>query len=260
MRPGRKTAAAVAVAAALAIAAARPTVHENTFKDGDKLELRVFLTDMPRFNAFNDTTKLVWHSKGFEYTAGFEAQTTTIEVPVTGVLLANGTLFAHTFVTKLGASPDPWADGYDRWSSTYAMHELVVYGERLKPTGLHNLLTKEPAPWEDELRRGLAAAAEAGKPEGEYISYWKPALRAQLLHDTVAHPYGEMPPYQLHYLQAMRLVQGPRYRPLIYVNELTVMRSHWMAINESVRGPCTLYPRPCTLDHVPCTLCRLPLP
>ena len=49
--------------------------------------------------------------------------------------------------------------------------QLVVYGERLKPIGLHNLLTGEPAPWEAELRRGADASRAAGRnPDAEFIS------------------------------------------------------------------------------------------
>ena len=46
----------------------------------------------------------------------------------------------------------------------------------------------------------------------------------------------EMPVHYHNYLSAYRLVQNDylKYRPLIYVNELTLMRQHWMAINSSL--------------------------
>ena len=57
--------------------------------------------------------------------------------------------------------------------------ELRRLRRRLKPIGLHNLLTGEPAPWEAELRRGAEEARRAGRdPDAEYISYWKPKMRS----------------------------------------------------------------------------------
>mmetsp|Transcript_29584 Transcript_29584/g.76405 ORF Transcript_29584/g.76405 Transcript_29584/m.76405 type:complete len:417 (-) Transcript_29584:623-1873(-) len=140
-------------------------------------------------------------------------------------------------MTKAGYSPDPKRDNYDRWATTSATFELVGYSELLQPRGLYNLITGEPAPWEAELRRGLAAAAAAGRPEGEYVSYWKPKLHMQLLVDTEAYPLGEMPPLLQHFLHSSRLMHGHRFRPLVYINELTTMKAHWVAINSSVPLP-----------------------
>ena len=81
--------------------------------------------------------------------------------------------------------------------------------------------------------RGAAEAKAAGRPEGEFISYWKPKLMTQLLVDTEAYAIGEMPPLMLNYLQGYRLVSGHKYRPLVYINELTSMKIHWQAINSS---------------------------
>lgn len=43
----------------LAARKTRPTHMENTFADGDQLELRVFISSTPRFTAFNDSSALV---------------------------------------------------------------------------------------------------------------------------------------------------------------------------------------------------------
>ena len=42
---------------------------------------------------------------------------------------------------------------------------------------------------------------------------------------------GQMPPLYGQYLRAYRLTSGSgdRFRPLVYNNELTVMRQHWLA-------------------------------
>jgi len=44
-----------------------------------------------------------------------------------------------------------------------------------------------------------------------------------------------MPHLMSHYLQGYRLISGHRFRPLVYVNELTSMRLHWMAINDTLK-------------------------
>ena len=223
---------ALLLAAAVKGAKKRPTHHENAFGAKDLLDLRIYVSPTPRFSAFNDTEALIWKQEGMEY-AAFADHEQKVDVPLTDALLANATLFAHVFVTKAGFSPDPKHGSYDRWATTSNIHELVGYSERLEAKGLHNLISGEPAPWEAELVRGAAEAKAAGRPEGEFISYWKPKLMAQLLVDTEAYAIGEMPPLMLNYLQGYRLVSGHKYRPLVYINELTSMKIHWQAINSS---------------------------
>ena len=221
------------ICATIVHAARRPTHHENAFAENQAFDVRVFVSSSPRFTAFNDTNALIWHESNFEYTQNFKAVEKEVEVPLTDALLANGTLFAHLYVTKAGASPDPRHGRFDRWATTSQVHQIVSYAARNEPIGLYNLLSGEPAPWEAELRRGAAEALAAGRPANEYIAYWKPKLHAQLLIDTEAYPLGSMPPLMENYLQAYRLVSGHRYKPLVYINELTSMRLHWIAINAS---------------------------
>ncbi len=210
-------------------AAARPTHHANIFAPGDKLDLRVFLSpSRAAFTAFNDTDALLWHDSSLTYTEDASTLEKTVHVPLTKRLLSNGTMFAHMFITKAGSSPDPKRASYDRSATTSNVFELVGFSERLQPRGLYNLITGEAAPWETELRRGLAEAAAAGRPEGEFVGYWKPKLHLQLLVDTESYPVGQMPPLLHHYLHSMRLMSGHRFRPLIYVNELTTMKIHWV--------------------------------
>ena len=207
----------IVAAAAIALAKQRPLYHENAFKESDALELRVFLSDSPRFSDFNNSEALLWHEEKLVYHEKLAALEHTVEVPITDAMLANNTVYAHMFVTKAGASPDPRHGSYDRWATTSTVQELIGFDKRNEPIGLHNLITGEPAPWEAELRRGAAAAVADGRPDGEHISYWKPKLHAQLLIDTVAYPLGAMPPLMQHFLQGHRLISGHRYRPLIYV-------------------------------------------
>ena len=139
-------------------AAARPTHHANVFVAGDKLELRVFLSSSRApFTDFNNTDALLWSDTSLAYSEAGSSLEKTVHVPLTERLLSNGTMFAHMFITKAGASPDPQHGSYDRLATTSNSFDLVGFSERLKPRGLYNLLTGEPAPWETELRRGLAA-------------------------------------------------------------------------------------------------------
>ena len=108
-----------------------------------------------------------------------------------------------------------------------------MYGERLKPSGLRNLLTDEPAPWEAALQAGLDAAAAAGEG-GAVDRVLEAGLHLQLVVDHEVRPLGTMPPLYHNFLRGHGLVEagrGGRFRPLVYVNELTVMRMHWIAIN-----------------------------
>jgi len=229
-------------------AAGRVSQYECTVREGDNLDLRVFLSSKPRFTEFNDTDALVWFESRIPYSGSGDERTKSIEVPLTPHLYANGSLFAHVFFTKHGASPDPHHSTYERLTTMGLVKSLVGYDARLQPIGLIKLLTGEPAPWEQALRNGAADAAAAGRPEGEWISYWKPALHVQLVIDTEQHAPGMMPPLYENHLRSNRLFSGSRYRPLTYNNELTVMRNHWMALNASLKAvPLELSYRPLPL-------------
>ena len=227
----RRAARALAVAAAACPSAgARATHYSTQFVEGEPLELRVYLSDVPMFSGFNDSGALVWHETGIPYSAAMGEHRTAIDVPMTDRLRANASHYIHLFLSRAGASPDPYAAAYDRWATSALALPLVVYDERRKPLGLTKLLTGEPAPWEVELRRGLAADPRG---PGGYISYWKGAVHAQLVIDTERHEIGNMPMLYERYLRAHRHVSGSQFKPLLYNNELTVMRMHWIAVNES---------------------------
>jgi hypothetical protein len=233
-------------------ARSRPTHYENTFQPGDELELWVYLSPYLRFSDFNNSEALLWHATGLSYDLSSTGEiTTTVQVNVTAHMLGNGSMFCHSYFTKAGYSPDPRAlASYDKWSSTHTVMSMIAYGERLKPMGLYNLLTGEPAPWETALRVGAEEAAVAGRPEGEYLPYWKPKMHLQLVVDTQPYEINMMPVLMHNTLHQTGLMQGHRYRPFVYVNELTVMKAHWMGINTSVTTlPLELSAKPLRAEH-----------
>ena len=218
---------------AVAADAARPTHWSNAFQPGDLLDLHVYISPDVRFTAFNDTSLLKWHETGIPYDMAAEERSVNLEIPTSDHLLSNRSLYAHSFFSKHGVSPDPKNPAHNRWAVTHNVFALTVAGERLAPIGLYKLLTGEPAPWEEELRRGAAADVAAGTV-GRYVPFWKPKLYLQLIVDHNSWPLDGMPYMYEQYLRAHRLTQGPRFRPLVYINELMVMRMHWVAINESL--------------------------
>ena len=220
----------------------RPTHYENTFATGDELELRVYLSEQLRFNDFNNSAALIWHATGMRYDMSSAGDIeTTVQVNVTQHMLNNGSMYCHSFFTKAGKSPDPKALGsYDRWSSTHTIMSMVAHAERLKPIGLYNLLTGEPAPWETALRNAADEAAAAGVPEGQFIPYWKPKMHLQLVVDATPFPMDAMPNLMHNALHQSGLMQGHRYRPFVYVNELTVMKAHWYTLTLALTLTLTL--------------------
>ena len=191
----------------------------NAFGPADVLDLHVYISETPRFNAFNDTSALKWHQTGIPYDMAAEERTITLEIPTSDHLLSNRSLYAHSFFSKQGVALDPKDPKHDRWAITHNTFALTVAGERREPIGLRKLLTGEPAPWEEELRRGAAADAVAGTV-GRFVPYWKPRLYLQLIVDHEPWPLDGMPFMYHQYLRAHRLVQGTRFRPLVYVNEV----------------------------------------
>lgn len=69
--------------------------------------------------------------------------------------------------------------------------------------------------------------------------------------DPTPHALGSLPPLYDSYLQGYRLIdRSGKYKPLVYSNELTVMRQHWQAINGSRDSlPLELSCRPMSLKR-----------
>jgi hypothetical protein len=245
---GKCLVAVLAALAALAYCqgAVRPSAHMNSFKDKQKFDIRVYVSSDSSVYKFLPTSDhdLLWEHKGIEYAPNDGAVDKEVTYNIsTSILNQNATrLFAHVFVTKAGHFPDAATAKardlkFDSMASSYKRVSLVRWKERRKSIGLHNLITKERAPWE------VVLDSVEEEEKAKYVAYWLPTLHVSVVHMPESYELGKIPNLLGHFLMGYS-VSGkdefidPFYNqptaafvPVVYLNELALTENQLVALN-----------------------------
>jgi len=137
-------------------------------------------------------------------------------------------LWAHIYLSKSEASPDPATREYRPLDAISAHHPLVKIVRRKIPKVTRNLLSGE---LKDNLTDAELADREAG-PDYEWIPHWKPALMLSVVEDFTAYPPNQIPP-QIR--PALKIdVAARRYLPVLYINEFWLMSERLVPLNETL--------------------------
>ncbi|TYZ64372.1 hypothetical protein PybrP1_009052 [[Pythium] brassicae (nom. inval.)] len=228
----------------------------NAFQIGDVVNLRVYVSpdERFRFDAAREQEQLRWWLKDIRYQPhGDPARedgvwSQRLNVTVDAHLLANGSLFAHVFLTKEGFSPNPDDAAYDRMGSIYRAIELTTFRPRDQITTKRNLLesltTDRPregdsvdsidsvAAAEDYDAAAGALLPESGDPDA-FVPFWKPTLTINVVHDTTVYSARLKPPPFL--ATGMEVDHDAQlYLPVLYLNDFWVLEEHLQPINSSV--------------------------
>lgn len=194
-------------------------------------DIRVYASTAKRYEAFRDDD-LVLHETAFVFRHGSPQREIEVSVAIPSSVQRNGTMHAHIYMTPLGVSPVPTDPTYDPGLIVYTRQALVVFGERPIFAPLRNLLTGERPPWQQTL-------IDAGVPldSTAWISFWKPTLSINVVVDAEAYSSNAVPEVLVQYWKMQRLVNETtsRYKPIVFVNDLTVVKGHFVPLNESVQ-------------------------
>lgn len=219
----------------------------NAFQVGDVVDLRVYVSADAefRFDAQREQEQLRWWLKDIRYSAhGNPASddgiwTQHVNVTVDKHLLANGSVFAHVFLTKEGFSPNPDDVAYDRMGSIYRAMELTTFRPRDQISTKRNLLeslTTDTTNTGTTESTGLHTKTEEDDVNidpDSFVPFWKPSLTINVVHDTTAYSARLQPPPFL--ATGMELDHDAQlYLPVLYLNDFWVLEEHLAPVNQSV--------------------------
>ena len=151
----------------------------------------------------------------------------SISVPVSKHMLANGSVHAHVSLALEGFSHDPTSQHFHADKQTSVIVPLTVHRQPPAARNEHNLLGNSA-----DSGRLLSAGAELQRdePRGAQL-FWKPKLALSLVHDFTEYPRGGIPP---HVRSTMRFDAQGDYYPVIYGGGFWEMQHEQIAINASL--------------------------
>ncbi|XP_066262932.1 putative lipid scramblase CLPTM1 [Euwallacea similis] len=202
----------------------------NIFPEGTPLTLYVYLTESDVLDNFHHSN-LFWIKENIVYgdwTAGFNKDgifEIEKDVFITENMKNNGSLYFHTFITRLGNSPDPKAKNYDIDQTAYAVKQLNRF-KKLQASKTKNLLTgeTEQAPVED----------------GKIISHWHPNFTINLITDQSVWTFGAVPAPLDQYIKFTD--DFKHYKPIVYPNDYWNMARDYKPLNETYSLKVTFQP------------------
>jgi len=204
----------------------------NAWSPRQQFDLRVYITEAQAFSSFDDASALVWEERALGYGRDdslLSSRERNVTLRPSSSVLGNETgLWAHVYLSKVGAWPDPAASGYRPLDTASAHHPLVRVVKRKKPKAVRNLLSGEP-----KANQSTAESADsnASAPDVEWVPHWKPALTISIVEDFTAYPPNGVPP---QILPALRVPEAGRYLPVIFINEFWLMSERLVPLNESL--------------------------
>ncbi|KAH9965903.1 cleft lip and palate transmembrane protein 1-domain-containing protein [Russula dissimulans] len=174
-----------------------------------------------------DLPHLAWHDITFG--DWNEVRTADYNIHLPKSVQHNGTLWAHIFLTRNNAIPDPSSTSYMNDSVHYARKLLTRYLPRPKTRKERNLL-------QDSV--DITDVQEEPEVPDTIISYWHQNFTLALVSDDTVLQYAQLPPPILEHIDLVpeqRDETGRKgyYNPIIFPNEFWHLRSQYTQINDT---------------------------
>lgn len=175
-------------------------------------------TGLPHF-VWNDITFGNWS----------ETRTIDYNVHLPETVQRNGSLWAHIFLTKDNADPDPSSPKYRQDSVHHVSKLLTRYLPKSKIRKERNLL-------QDKAKE--ADGQEEPEVPDTIVSYWHQNLTLALVSDATVLQYAQLPPpiaEHVHLVAGLRDETGTDgyYNPIIFPNEFWHLKSQYVEINDT---------------------------
>jgi hypothetical protein len=169
----------------------------------------------------------VWHDITFGNWS--EARMVDYNLHLPESVQRNGSLWAHIFLTKDNADPDPSSPKYRQNSVHHVSKLLTPYLPKAKIRKERNLL-------QDKVK-GADGQEELEVPD-TIVSFWHQNLTLALVSDAAALQYAQLPPpiaEHVHLVPGLRDETGTNgyYNPIIFPNEFWHLRSQYIEINDT---------------------------
>ncbi|XP_018319956.1 cleft lip and palate transmembrane protein 1 homolog [Agrilus planipennis] len=203
---------------------------KNLFPNGTRMSLFVYITENETNENFH-VENLVWVKKNLIYgdwtsgenNDGIYAHET--EIPITQHLQNNGSLYLHSYITKLGESPDPKSQDYGRNKILYAKYQLNKF-KKLKSKSTKNLITGQ--------------SEEPKIVDEKIVSHWHPNITLNIVVDFTGWTYGTVPTPLDEYIKFTD--NGRLYKPVLFPNDFWNLAKDYKPLNESLKFHITFQP------------------
>jgi len=200
---------------------------------GIPVSLHFHLSTDPTGQVFTGHSKetgfphFVWHDLTFGNWS--EARTVDYNLHLPESVQRNGSLWAHIFLTKNNADPDPSSPNYRQDSVHHVSKLLTRYLPKAKVRKERNLLQDKVA--------GADGQEEPEVPD-TIVSFWHQNLTLALVSDAAVLQYAQLPPpiaEHVHLVPELRDENGVDgyYNPIIFPNEFWHIRSQYAEINDT---------------------------
>jgi hypothetical protein len=201
--------------------------HRPLWHGGERMQLLVFQSENEEMTPeeFKDPGSLLWSEDQLFYDWRPENERIReVVIKTTPGMMNNGSLWAHIYLIKGDHSPDPASEHYKKSALLYKRQRLNTYLPKPKLKGRKNLISGE---MEDDPEM---LALQKAKESVELVSFWKPNLTLNMVHDFTVYPRGGIPP-QMEELMSFD-AEGS-YHPTLFINEFWIFREHLYPINET---------------------------
>ncbi|KAH9977754.1 cleft lip and palate associated transmembrane protein [Lactifluus volemus] len=190
--------------------------HLSTDPNGHVFARNSEDTDLPHF---------AWHNITFGDWS--ETRTLDYQIHLPESVQQNGSMWAHIFLTKDNADPDPSSAKYREGSVHHVKKLLTRYLPKPK-------IRKERSLLQNNID-GLDGQGEPEVPDN-IVSFWHQNLTLALVSDAAVLQYAQSPPpitEHIHLVPGQRDETGTKgyYHPIIFPNEFWHLRSQYIEIN-----------------------------
>jgi len=201
--------------------------HNNVFPPQTRMDLWVYISELNESFVPQEST-LVWEEKNFIFGDWDDKRTKSITLIPSETLKKNGTIFAHSFLTKPDDVPHSSEFSGPLLSTIYQLNRYV---KRNLAKEKKNLMSGEldeayvkRKQWEDENPTATPTTIQIE-------SRWKGNLTLTIVTDFTAFPRGQIPG---PVAQRMKFDSDGNYFPNFYGNEFWLLNEDLMQINSSV--------------------------
>jgi len=204
----------------------------NMYPPGQLFDFHMYLSESnTRFEDFDNSDSLFWSETNLVYgdwtsgPSGDGSIVKSVSIPTPDVLLRNGSLYLHVFVSKHGKTHNSKRKGYDRHEVVYASYQLNKYKKKYyKKTA--NLLTGKSEQSDEDL-------AKADVISYEVLNFWHPNITINIVADQTAWTKGQLPsPLD----EAVKFdATALNYKPILFFNNYWNLGSEYSAINDTVK-------------------------
>ncbi|RKO92493.1 cleft lip and palate transmembrane protein 1-domain-containing protein [Blyttiomyces helicus] len=215
-----------------------PSSYPALWSLNTRTDLSVYIGESITFDQDDpDANKLVWSETGIALGDQADVREKELVIPCSENVQNNGSLYAHIFLTKEGASHDPLSDTFNRDSTFYLRTSLIRHMRKKKEVKKKALIGGARATEDPHLPFRCLQLEDLEEPEPEpsvvpIVSYWWPNLTI----NTVASDSpvsAQLPPVFMKHISLT--TDGLHHYPITFTNDFWMFNDDLMLVNETVK-------------------------